>query len=100
MSSEEYAFRGLLNYVAPTDEEIQRDILRNMAGVIKDARSNPNALNAPVKVAPANAQRVEAVDGSRNGWREQQKTTLPPGQDIIEGLVNSLLPHGPNSKAK
>jgi hypothetical protein len=28
MSSEEYAFRGLLNYVAPTDEEIQRDILR------------------------------------------------------------------------
>jgi hypothetical protein len=96
-TSEEIAFRGLSNWKQPSEKEIQAGISATMADVIRhDARHNPNALSAPATVVPVGAQRVEAVDG----WAEQRPLRLPPGQDVIERLVNAELPHGPEHGRK
>lgn len=95
--SDEIALRGLVNYRAPTDEEIQRGIDAAMREVIRrDARHNPQALRAPENVRPAGAPVV--VDGGTNGWAKEVPLRSPPGQDIIERLADVLAPHGANYK--
>ena len=91
--------RALSQQMQPTEEErrIQEGIDATMREVVRhDARHNPNALSAPVNVTPIGAQRVDAAD---NGWAEEKPLRLPPGQDVIERLVNAELPHGRESKA-
>jgi hypothetical protein len=89
----------MANWVAPTDADIQRGIDAAMREVIRrDSRSNPNALHPTTNVRPAGAMPV--VDGSPKPWPDEPKKGMPPGQDIIESLVNTMLPHGPKSKAK
>src|ERR1700747_781227 len=62
----------------------QANINRAMFDVMRDARrSNPNALAVPEKAVP---------QGS--GWQPQRPLEMPPGQRLIEGLVNAALPHG------
>ena len=97
--SEEIALTRMFRSRGPTAEElaIQAGISATMRDVItRDARHNPNALSPPVNVTPVGAQRVEAVDG----WAEEKPLRLPPGQDVIERLVNAELPHGPEHGAK
>jgi hypothetical protein len=73
----------------PTAEEVQRDISRTMANVVKDPYCNPQSLRAPATATPANAPRVVT-----HGWQEERKIESPPGQDAIEALCNSMQPHG------
>lgn len=99
VTSEEIAFMNMFRSAGPTAEElaIQAGISATMADVItRDARHNPNALSPPVNVSLVGAQRVEAV----NGWAEEKPLRLPPGQDVIERLVNAELPHGPEHGRK
>lgn len=101
-SSEEIAFRGLANFRQPTEAEIQRGIDAAMADVIRrDARHNPNALDPPARVQVVGAPTVVDADSPRQrGWVDPKPLEPPPGQDVIERLVNAALPHGPESKAK
>jgi hypothetical protein len=101
MSTDEVALRALINYRAPTPEEIQQGIDAAMREVItRDARHNPQALRPPENVRPAGAPVVVDASKGVNGWVDNSNTKMPPGQDIIERLCNSYLPHGPQSKAK
>lgn len=99
--SEEIALTRMFRSAGPTAEElaIQAGISATMRAVItRDARHNPNALSAPVTVRPIGAEPVVTA-GSRNGWADEIPLRLPPGQDVIERLVNAELPHGRESKA-
>jgi hypothetical protein len=83
----------------PTAEDIaiQEGIQRTMAEVVRTRGYNPNALSPPVKVTPVGAVRVaepkEPVRGT--GWQDEIPLREPPGQDLIERLTNTALPHGP-----
>jgi hypothetical protein len=75
--------------------EIQPGIDATMREVIRDAKYNPNALDAPInKVVPQGAVPVH-TPGER--WVGPQPLASPPGQDIIEKMVDAALPHGPAS---
>jgi hypothetical protein len=93
----EIGLMGMAAGAAPTSEEaVQRSISQGLAGVLADARrSNPNALSAPPRVTVAGAPTVVTARGGEpvgRGWEEPLPLTLPPGQRIIEGLVNAALP--------
>ena len=81
----------------PTAEEIQRGIMKTMQEVVsRDARHNPNKLDAPATVKVANAPEVVTAGEPKrgSGWEEEKPLAAPPGQDAIERLVNAALPHG------
>jgi hypothetical protein len=102
LSSEEIAFMNMFRSAGPTAEElaIQAGISATMADVIRhDARHNPNALSPPVTVRPIGAEPVVTA-GSGNGWADEVPLRLPPGQDVIERMVNVELPHGPKHGRK
>jgi hypothetical protein len=93
--------RALSQEMQPTkaDRRIQAGIDATMREVVRyDARHNPDALSPPVNVRPVGAEPVVTA-GSRNGWADEVPLRLPPGQDVIERLVNATLPHGKDSKA-
>ena len=66
-SSEEFAFRGLTNWRAPTDKEIQRGIDATMRDVVsRDARHNPHAFAPQAGVAPLSEDAIlsKVFDGA------------------------------------
>jgi hypothetical protein len=79
---------------AEYNARIQAGIDATMREVIKTASYNPNALSPPVKTTPLGA--VPAVEPrSRNGWADEVPLRSPPGQGVIERMVDAALPHGP-----
>jgi len=78
---------------APSDAELAqifRGIDETMNDVLRrDARNNPNALEPPPKVT-----------AQGTGWIEPAPLSPPPGQDVIERMVNAALPHSPKAKEK
>ena len=99
-STEEFAFRGMTSYRQPTEADIQRGIDAAMRDEIR-SRYNPTVQPALPTVRVEGAPRVVDADSMRrSGWAEPKPTGLPPGQDLIEGMVNAALPHGSTSKVK
>jgi hypothetical protein len=105
MSTEDVALArmGFALAPQPTAEElaIQEGIDRTMRDVIGD-RYNP-VLRAPsLKVAvQSGVQTTQATEllvtpPTRWGWAKEIPVTSPPGQDVIERMVNAALPHGPD----
>ena len=91
--------RALSQQMQPTEEErrIQAGISATMAEVIKhDARHN---VHDRPSILPSDAKPMGSV-GSTNGWRDAAPLAPPPGQDLIERLVDTALPHGPLSGLK
>jgi hypothetical protein len=93
-TSEEIAFRGLANYQAPTDADIQRGA--SMADVVRHDTRNVHNRGSPA----ADSGRVRGTGGSENGWVEPKPLGLPPGVALIDQLCDVMLPHGPKSGAK
>jgi hypothetical protein len=95
-SSEEIAFRGLTNYRQPTDRDIQAGIDASMRQVVRhDTR---NVHDRP-PLTPSEGKPMGTA-GSVNGWRDAAPLAPPPGVQMIDELVQRMLPHGPESKAK
>jgi hypothetical protein len=81
---------------------IQAGIDVAMREVIASAGHNPNRIDAPAKVGIAGAVPVAPsppLTGRGTGWQEPGPLASPPGQDVIERLVNASLPHGAGSLA-
>ena len=78
---------------AEENRRIQAGIDAVMRDIISDPRKNPTAMPPSETVTVVGAPKV--VTASERGWAEQAPLALPPGQDLIERLVNAALPHGP-----
>lgn len=77
------------------NEQTQVGIDATMREVIGAASYNPNHFEPPSKVTVAGAVPVvEAGSPRRNGWAEPAPLRPPPGQEIIERLVNAAFPPG------
>jgi hypothetical protein len=95
------AFRGLSNYQAPTDADIQRGIDAAMRGAVRDAGHNVHSPSSPAAPAASTDNgRVRGTMGSENGWVEPKPLAVPSGIELVDRLCAELLPHGPESKAK
>ncbi len=83
--------KGRWEHEAPEGEEaraIQRGIDATMRDVIRDRGYNPHHFGSM-------ADTPGPQPGS--GWQDEKPLESPPGQDIIERLVNEALPHGPTN---
>jgi hypothetical protein len=70
-----------------------------MRDVVADSRrSAPNDRRGVLPSTPTASQPASGPAGS--GWRDQAPLTLPPGQALIERMVNAALPHGPGHRRK
>lgn len=114
MSTEDTAMARLsFGLAQPTAGEaadrarVQQDIDRTMGEVIATASYCPVKRDPMPTVRVAGAGRVS--DGvplampqynPGGGWAGPRPIELPPGQDIIERMVNAALPHGPKPKAE
>jgi hypothetical protein len=60
-----------------------------MREIVRDHRhaTVPVSMTKPAEAAP--------MPMNKTGWRESAPLEPPPGQDLIEGLVNAEVPHGP-----
>ena len=86
---------GLRPREALDNERTQVGIDATMREVIGAANYNPNHFEPPSKVTVAGAVPVvEAGSPRRNGWAEPAPLRPPPGQEIIERLVNAAFPPG------
>jgi hypothetical protein len=92
-------FRGLSNYQAPTESQIQAGISNAMRDVV---RHDSGSVHNPSSVAatPAGRERARGTGGSENGWVEPKPLGLPPGVALIDQLCQVMLPHGSKSGAK
>lgn len=80
---------------AEENRRIQAGIDAVMRDIIADPRKNPTAMPPSETVTVVGAPKV--VTAGERGWQEEQPLTSPPGQDVIERLVNAELPHGPKT---
>jgi hypothetical protein len=87
-------FRGLANYQAPTERDIQAGISNAMRDVV---RHDSGSVHNPSSVAatPAGTERARGTGGSENGWVEPKPLGLPPGVALIDQLCDVMLPHAP-----
>jgi hypothetical protein len=76
-------------------ERIQRDIARTMGDVIRHDMRNVHRRVSPI---PDTAEPRAAPKG--NGWRDPAPLSLPPGQDLIERMVNAALPARTRTQAQ
>jgi len=97
VSPEELAFRGLSNYRAPTEQEVQAGISNAMRGAVREAGHNVHSPSSPAATPAASTDngRVVGTAGSTNGWVEPKPLGLPSGIELIDRLCDQLLPHAP-----
>jgi hypothetical protein len=100
MGTEDIAF-DRLGQIDTLANRLERQRLdHELAAVMKDVvadsrRSSPTERRGVLPERPAAAP---APAGT--GWREPPPLRLPPGQDLIERMVNAALPHGPGHRRK
>jgi hypothetical protein len=94
-------FRGLSNYRAPTEQEVQAGIDAAMRQTVRQDTRNVHDRGGSLAATPAGDNgRVRGTAGSDNGWVQPAPLGLPSGIDLIDRLCAELLPHGSESKAK
>ena len=93
-------FRGLSNYRAPTEQEVQAGIDAALRGAVRDAGHNVHQPASPAATPAAGTERVRGSGGDGTGWSEGKPLAVPSGVDLIDRLCAELLPHGSQSKAK
>jgi hypothetical protein len=95
-------YRGLTNYRAPTESEIQAGISASMRDVIRRESGSVHSPSSPgaAPAASTDTGRVRGTMGAENGWQEPKALGLPTGVDLIDRLVQTLLPHGKKCGAK
>jgi hypothetical protein len=87
-------FRGLSNYQAPTDADIQRGIDAAMRQTVRHDTRNVHDRGGSLAAAP-DSDRVRGTAGAENGWVEPAPLGLPSGIELIDRLCDQLLPHAP-----
>ena len=90
-------FRGLTNYRAPSESEIQAGISASMRDVIQRDTRNVHDRGSP---ATPTTERARGTMGAENGWVEPAPLGLQPGIELIDRLCDQLLPHAPGYKPK
>jgi hypothetical protein len=78
--------------ITQNDKDVALEIA--VQGLVADARRS-SPIDRPGVLPPTSAP---APGGY--GWRSEIPLSLPPGQDLIERMVNAALPPGPGHRRK